>query len=240
MQDAISTLPDGAPPPPVYVPKQPDKILERIRLRGGGIMILKRWNDHLAIDANGRSLMSSHEHKSEDELGRRVAEKLKGVAEPKVMIGGLGLGYTVRAALDNLPAKAKVVVAELVPEVVRWSRGEVGELAGRPLEDPRVEVIVEDVGQLIRHGRDYDAILLDVDNGPDALVHPANSNLYKRAGLGRARMALRDGGFLAIWSTFPSRTFTHWLQTSGFEVSLTRAERSEGAPRYWIWWAKKK
>ena len=219
---------------------KPDEILERVSLPKGGTMVLKRWNNHIAIDVNGRSLMSSHEHASEDELGRLLAKKLAGIAAPKVLIGGLGLGYTLRAALDALPADAKVIVSELIPEVVRWQRGELGDLAGRPLDDPRVEVIVEDVGELIKFGRDYDAILLDVDNGPDALVSPKNSQLYKRAGLGRARAALKKGGILAIWSAFPSRTFTIWVKSVGFDVSLTRADATEArGPRYWIWWAKR-
>jgi spermidine synthase len=218
-----------------------DEILERIQIRGGGTMLLKRADNHITIDVNGRMLMSSYEHASEDALGKALANKLVGVEKPRVLIGGLGLGYTLRAALDALPKNAEVVVAELVPEVVAWQKGPYGTLAHRPVNDPRVEVIVEDVGQLIQHRQNgYDAILLDVDNGPDALVTPTNQRLYTRAGLGRARAALRPNGLLAVWSAFASRTFTHWLVESNFSVKLERPEPATlGGPRYYVWWARK-
>lgn len=204
-------------------------------------MALTRWDEHIAISVGGRSLMSSHEHGSEDELGRVVAERIAGLAAPRVLIGGLGLGYTLRAALDALPAKARVVVAELVPAVVRWNRGEHGALAGRPLADPRVRVIVGDVGKVIARRAKYDAILLDVDNGPDALTHEDNARLYKRAGLARAHAALAHGGTLAVWSAFPSRTFTTWLREVGFEVEQRRATpTTPGGPRYYIWLATRR
>lgn len=215
---------------------KPDEVLERVILPDGKEMVLMRWDDHIAISVGGRPLMSSHEHESEDELGRLVAGRIAGVPEPRVLIGGLGLGYTLRAALDVLPASAKVVVAELVPAVVRWNRGEHGILAGRPLKDKRVHVMVEDVGKVIAKRTKYDAILLDVDNGPDALTHDANAKLYKRAGLVRARAALRANGLLAVWSAFPSRTFTMWLREVGFHVEQLRATPSmPGGPRYYIW-----
>ena len=215
-----------------------ETLIERVALPDGKEMVLSRWDEHIAIAVDRRPLMSSHEHGSEDELGRLVGARAQGVARPRVLIGGLGLGYTLRAALDVLPAAAKVVVAELVPAVVRWNRQEHGGLAGRPLDDPRVTVFVGDVAKkLVPTGR-YDAILLDVDNGPDALSHAGNANLYKRAGLTRARAALRPGGLLAVWSAFPSRTFTLWLKTVGFEVELVRATpTTPGGPRYYIWLA---
>jgi spermidine synthase len=217
-----------------------DEILERVTLPDGKEMVLTRWDTHIAIEVGGRSLMSSHDHGSEDALGRAVGERLQGIAEPHVLIGGLGLGFTLRAALDVLPPGARVVVAELVPEVVRWNREAHGALAGRPLDDPRVEVIVEDVAQVIKRSPGYDAILLDVDNGPDALTHEGNAGLYKRAGLTRARAALKKGGLLAVWSTFSSKTFTKWLEEVGFEVKLTRAPSTlPGGPRYYIWLAQR-
>ena len=213
-----------------------DEVLERVILPDGKEMILSRWDSHIAISVGGRSLMSSHEHGSEDELGRLVAQRLAPIKAPRVLIGGLGLGYTLRAALDQLPAAARVVVAELVPAVVRWNRHEHGALAGRPLDDPRVRVIVDDVGRVIARRTRYDAILLDVDNGPDALTHDDNARLYKRAGLTRARTALRAGGLLAVWSAFPSRTFTTWLAEVGFTVEKLRATpTTPGGPRYYIW-----
>jgi spermidine synthase len=215
-------------------------VLERVTLPDGNEMVLMRWDKHIAIEVGGRSLMSSHDHGSEDELGRVVGDRLSGIAKPRVLIGGLGLGFTLRAALDVLPKAARVVVAELLPDVVRWNRGEYGALAGRPLDDPRVRVIVGDVAKVIERGPTYDAILLDVDNGPDALTHRSNAGLYKRAGLARARAALRKHGLLAVWSSFPSRTFTTWLGAVGFDVELKRSRSTlPGGPRYYIWLARR-
>lgn len=217
-----------------------DEVLERVVLPDGKEMVLSRWDKHIAISVGGRPLMSSHEHGSEDELGRLVAERLAGVAKPRVLIGGLGLGFTLRAALDVLPKAARVVVAELVPAVVRWNKGAHGKLARRPLRDKRVRVMVKDVAALIAKRATYDAILLDVDNGPDALTHDANAKLYRRAGLVRARAALRENGVLAVWSAFPSRTFTQWLREVGFAVEQLRATpTTPGGPRYYIWVARK-
>jgi spermidine synthase len=217
-----------------------DQVLARVTLPDGKEMVLKRWDEHLAIWIDKRSLMSSHDHGSEDHLGRLVAEAVIGVAKPRILIGGLGLGFTLRAALDVLPKSARVVVAELIPEVVAWNRGEHGALAKRPLDDKRVKVVVDDVGEVIKRTADYDAILLDVDNGPDALVHPGNAGLYKRAGLMRARKALRDGGVLAVWSAFGSKTFTMWMKEVGFDVTLERSASAEPkGPRYYIWIGRK-
>ncbi len=215
-----------------------DVVLERVKLPDGKEMVLTRWESHIAITVGGRPLMSTHEHGSEDELGRVVAERLAGVRAPVMLIGGLGLGYTLRAALDALPKDAKVVVAELVPAVVKWNRGEHGAYSKHPLRDRRVELIVDDVGKVIAKRRKYDAILLDVDNGPDALAHDANAKLYKRAGLVRTKAKLKAGGVLAVWSAFPSKTFTRWLEDVGFAVEQLRATpTTPGGPRYYIWLA---
>ncbi len=215
----------------------PDDILERVTLPDGGEMVLIRWEEHVAIRVNGRPLMSSHEHGSEDALGELVGRRLDGVEDPVVLIGGLGLAFTLRAALDCLPDTARVVVCELIPAVVRWNQGEHGAYAGRPLDDPRVELLVEDVGAVIaRDEVTYDAIVLDVDNGPDALTHSGNSKLYKRAGLKRARAALRPGGVLTVWSAFPSATFARWLEEAVGPVELERPPpTTPGGPRYYIW-----
>lgn len=215
-----------------------DVVLERVKLPDGKEMVLTRWESHVAISVGGRPLMSTHEHGSEDELGRVVAERLAGVRAPRMLIGGLGLGYTLRAALDVLPQDARVVVAELVPAVVRWNKAEHGAYSGHPLRDRRVKLVVEDVGKVIAKRTKYDAILLDVDNGPDALSHDANAKLYKRAGLLRTKASLRPGGVLAVWSAFPSKTFTRWLSDVGFGVEQLRATpTTPGGPRYYIWLA---
>ncbi len=217
-----------------------DEVLARVLLPDGKEMTLVRWDGNIGIEVGGRSLMTSHDHGSEDELGAVVGDAVKGIAKPRVLIGGLGLGFTLRAALDALPRAARVEVAELVPEVVAWNRGAQGVLAKRPLRDKRVVVLVEDVADVIKRGSDYDAILLDVDNGPDALVHKGNAGLYKRSGLVRAKQALRPGGVLAVWSAFGSRTFTLWLKEVGFAVTLQRTQpTTPGGPRYYIWLASR-
>ncbi|MCX5746315.1 MAG: spermidine synthase [Proteobacteria bacterium] len=219
-----------------------DEVLERVALPDGKEMQLTRWEfegaEYVSIKVDRRILMSSHEHGSEDALGELIAERLADLPAPRLLIGGLGLGYTLRAALDGLPAAATIVVAELVPALVAWNRGAYGDLAGRPLDDPRVELVVDDVANVIPRGG-FDGIVLDVDNGPDALTYEANARLYKRAGLARARAALNPGGLLAVWSAFPSKTFSKWMETVG-EVELKRAPpTTPGGPRYYIWLAQR-
>jgi spermidine synthase len=204
-------------------------------------MILVPRGKDVAIRVGERTLMSSDVHDSEDELGRIVAAAVVNVAKPRILVGGLGLGFTLRATLDGLPAAARVDVAELMPEVVGWNKGEHGDHARRPLEDRRVRLYVEDVAAVIARAKGtYDAISLDVDNGPNAISHPSNEQLYKRAGLDRTRKALRPGGVLAVWSSFPSRLFTRSLETVG-DVELIRTKPSVvGGPRYYIWLATRR
>ncbi len=204
-------------------------------------MVLVRRDEHVAIRIGQRTLMSSDVHDSEDELGRIVAATVSAVAKPRILIGGLGLGFTLRTTLDGLPPGARVDVAELVPEVVRWNKAEHGDYAGRPLEDRRVKLHVEDVAAVIARAKCvYDAISLDVDNGPSAISQPSNRNLYTRAGLTRMRRALRPGGVLAVWSSFPSRLFTRSLEVVG-NVELVRTTPTfPGGPRYYIWLATKR
>ncbi|MDX2092436.1 MAG: hypothetical protein SFX73_31525 [Kofleriaceae bacterium] len=218
-----------------------DKVIERVELPDGKELRLVRWQRHVAIEVGSRTLMSTHEHASEDALGRIVGEGVVGITVPRVLIGGLGLGFTLRAALDVLPKKAKVVVAELLPEVVRWSHDKYGKFARRPLDDPRVKLVVGDVAKVMQDNKGrFDAVLLDVDNGPDALMRAGNARLYTRAGLLRARRSLRPSGLLAVWSSFPSRTFTTWLRETGFTVEVVRPPPSTpGAPRAYIWLARK-
>jgi spermidine synthase len=206
----------------------------------GSEMVLEREGTEVCIRVGPRTLMSSDAHDSEDELGRLIAEALTDVATPHVLIGGLGLGFTLRAALDGLPADARVDVAELVPDVVRWNREDCGEYAGRPLDDERVTLFVEDVAAVIaRSENTYDAIALDVDNGPSAITHPRNEQLYKRSGLARAHAALRPGGVLAVWSSFPSDTFTKALEDLGGTVELVETTVGLGSPQHYIWLARK-
>lgn len=164
--------------------------------------------------------MSSAAHGSEEAMATVGLERLRGGA-PRVLIGGLGLGYTVRAALDLLPAGASVVVAEISSAVVLWNRGPLAPLAGAPLEDGRVEVLTEDVGRVARQAAGgasprFDAILLDVDNGPVALSRSGNQQLYGSAGLSTFRDALVPGGTLVVWSAGPDARFLARLRAHGF------------------------
>ena len=195
-------------------------VVERVATPGGE-MTLSRRGDQFSIRVGGVELMNSHNHTSEDELGRRACALVGSARTPRILIGGLGLGFTLRAVLDGAAA-ATVDVVEIVPEVVRWNRTVTGALAGQPLDDPRVTVIEDDVAHVIaRAHATYDAIVLDVDNGPDELFE-SNAKLYKRAGLAAARRALRPGGGLAVWSSFESATFTTWLREVGFAVEVVR------------------
>jgi len=215
-------------------------ILDRAALPGGE-MLLVRAGKHVVIRVGNRPLMSSDVHDSEDAFGRIVAESVTAVAKPRILIGGLGLGFTLRATLDLVPPTARITVAELVPEVVRWNRGAQGRYAGRVLDDPRVRVVVSDVAAVIARKKSaYDAISLDVDNGPRALTHPDNERLYRRAGLVRIRRALRPGGVLAVWSSFPSRAFTKALASVGTVELVRTTPTFPGGPSYYIWLARKR
>jgi spermidine synthase len=221
-------------------PGASDGILDRAPLPRGELLLV-RAGKHVVIRVGDRPLMSSDVHDSEDAFGRIVATSIAGIAKPRVLIGGLGLGFTTRAALDLLPSSSRVTVAELVPEVVRWNRGAQGRYAGRVLDDPRVRVVVDDVAAAIGRAKaTYDSISLDVDNGPRALTHPDNERLYRRAGLIRIRRALRPGGVLAVWSSFPSRAFTTALAVVGTVELVRTPPASPGGPSYYIWLARKR
>jgi spermidine synthase len=209
----------------------PTVVLERVQVPGGELVLSKR-GDELSIRVRGVELMSSRNHDSEDELGRRAAA-LCGDGK-RVLVGGLGLGFTLRAVLDN--CRAAIDVVELVPAVVRWNRTHAAHLANHPLDDPRVTVIEDDVAAVIASAKaSYDAIVLDVDNGPDELFD-SNRQLYRRNGLAAARRALVPGGGLAVWSSFESSTFETWLREVGFSVETVRI-KARGA-RHVIWLAR--
>jgi spermidine synthase len=182
-------------------------------------------------------LMSSRTHSSEDALGTLSCQRLQQRQEARVLIGGLGMGFTLAAALSCLAEDASITVAELVPGVVDWNQQYFGECAGRPLSDPRVAVRADDVRDLIDSATDqFDSIVLDVDNGPEALTHPHNDYLYSLSGLQRAHQALRKGGMLAVWSVTASVRFTKRLSSAGFSVQekQVRAHKGKGA-RHLIW-----
>jgi len=207
----------------------------------GGMLRLFGRDDEFAIRIAGGQgdLMNSRTHGSEDALGQLACEPLRDRASARVLVGGLGMGFTLSAALACLPADAEVVVAELVPGVVRWNRDLLGACAGNPLGDPRVRVETADVGRLIRGASgEFDAVVLDVDNGPEGLTHPGNDGLYNLEGLSAAYNALRVDGALAVWSVSPAKAFVSRLRSVGFSVAehRVRAHRGKGA-RHVIWLA---
>jgi spermidine synthase len=200
----------------------PWETLGRARAPAGLELVLLRRGDEYVIRLRGNDLMSSRQHGSEERLAELACRGLGPSA--RVLIGGLGMGYTLRSALDVLPPAAVVHVAEVVPAVGDWNRGPLGPLAGRPLDDPRVTVEIADIGALLRRATvRHDAILLDVDNGPAALTRRGNQVLYSRPGLETARRALRWEGVLAVWSAARDDVFHERLARAGFEVEVVAA-----------------
>ena len=216
----------------------PWKLLDTARIPGGGELRLMQRGTEFSIKLGQNELMNSRLSGSEEALATLTCERLQGCKQPRLLIGGLGMGFTLRAALSKLDANTRVVVAELVPEVVAWARGPMAEVFGDSLNDPRVSIREKDVGLLIRAERSaFDAILLDVDNGPEGLSREANDALYNTSGLATAHGALRPGGVLAVWSSGPDPRFTQRLTRAGFDVDeiKTRASRKGGGARHVIW-----
>ena len=208
----------------------------------GSAITLHRRGDELEIRANGRELMNSRLHGSEDALAELACHKMRPRQEPTILIGGLGMGYTLAAALTHANDHTRVVVAELIPQVVDWNQQYLGHLAGQPLDNPRVQVRTEDVAGAIREGqKTYDAILLDTDNGPEAMTTDDNDWLYSRTGLKEAYSALVPGGVLAVWSATPEPLFTRRLRKTGFvvEEARVRAHRKKRGARHTIWLAQR-
>jgi spermidine synthase len=208
----------------------------------GGELRLYRRGDEFSIKLSGRGeLMNSRVHGSEDALAEQTCARLADGIEPRLLIGGLGMGFTLAAALRHIGEQGRVEVAELVPAVVAWNRGPLGEPAGHPLWDPRVTVSTGDVARVLMAGQPvYDAILLDVDNGPEGLTRKENDWLYGMDGLNAAYTSLRPRGVLAVWSAGPDQDFLQRLRKVGFEVDevRVRARGSKGA-RHIIWFARR-
>jgi spermidine synthase len=198
---------------------------------------LMRRGGEFSIRLGPDELMNSRRGGSEAALATLACERIKARGRAEILIGGLGMGFTLRAALAVLGAEARIVVAELVPAVVAWARGAMADVFGDSLADPRVRIRHADVGLLIRRERSaFDAILLDVDNGPAGLTRSANDGLYDAAGLSAAHAALRPAGVLAVWSSGPDADFTRRLGKTGFGVEEVAA-RATGArgTRHVIW-----
>ncbi len=206
---------------------------------GGPPLRLVRHGRDFIIMLDRNELMSSRMSGSEVALGTMTLARLRTDA-PHVLIGGYGMGFTLRAVLAAVSADARVTVAELVPGVIEWARGPMAELADGCMDDPRVALEIADVGAVIAAGKGaYDAILLDVDNGPDGLTRDANDGLYTARGLERARAALRPGGVLAVWSAGADAAFTKRLKLAGFAVDevKVRARENGKGPTHTIWFA---
>jgi spermidine synthase len=200
-------------------------------------MSLTRQGSEYVILASGKPLMSSRMHGSEEALATFGCRKARTRDAPCVLVGGLGMGFTLRATLDLLPHDATVVVAELVAAVVEWNRGPLGSLADHPLKDSRVQIQVGDVAAMVRASRQrFDAMLLDVDNGPAAFTVSHNKGLYDDAGLAAARVALMPDGVLAVWSAWEDRRFEQRLRHAGFTVKVerVRGRLKKGGPRHTI------
>jgi spermidine synthase len=221
---------------------KPLELLGETRTPDGSLLALARRDREYLILADGKPLMSSRMHGSEEALATFACARARALDEPCVLVGGLGMGFTLRATLDLLPPAATVVVSELVPAVVEWNRGPLGPLAGDPLKDPRVRVEVQDVGHtLAANASRFDAVLLDVDNGPAAFTSSGNVALYDNRGVATARAALKDGGVLAVWSAWEDRKFEQRLRYAGFEVDVqhVRARLKKGGPRHTIFLANR-
>jgi spermidine synthase len=205
----------------------------RLFRRGGDFMIVLERNE----------LMNSRMSGSEEALATMTCNRLAGHKAPHILIGGYGMGFTLRAAQRVLGKDARLTVAELVPEIIDWARGPMAELTAGCLDDPRVTVVEGDVVKLIASGiGDYDAILLDVDNGPDGLTRAGNNRLYSARGLDAARAALKPGGVLAVWSAASDAVFARRLRDADFSVEevAVRARSNGKGPRHVIWFATKR
>ena len=212
--------------------------LDRAALPDGNVLRLMRRDREFSIKLGVVELMTSRLFGSEEALATLTAERLMGHRNPHILIGGLGMGFTLRAALGAFGPAARIVVAELVPAVVSWARGPMAELFGTCLDDVRVEIALADVAAWIRAPKTpYDAILLDVDNGPEAMTQSANDGLYSTRGLRAARAALRPGGVLAVWSQGPDVAFAQRFAKAGFcvEEKRVRARGARGGSRHVIW-----
>ena len=219
---------------------KPRELIGTAKVPGGAELRLIRHDGDYVIMLNANELMNSRLGGSEEALAAMTCERLRKRTDPHLLIGGYGMGFTLRAALAGLGPAARVTVAELVPEIIDWARGPMAALTAGCLDDPRVHLVAGDVAAEIGAApRRYDAILLDVDNGPSGLVRAANDRLYSRQGLAAAKSALGPGGTLAIWSAAPDAGFSRRLKGAGFDVDevSVRARSNGKGPRHVIWFA---
>jgi spermidine synthase len=218
------------------------QLLATAQVPGGEELRLFRRDRDFMIVLDRNELMNSRMSGSEEQLATLACARLKNRTNPRLLIGGYGMGFTLRAALEVLPKGASVVVAELVPEIIAWARGPMAELTAGGLDDARVTVVEGDVAAVISSARGtYDAILLDVDNGPDGLTRTGNDGLYSASGLAAAKAALVRGGIFAVWSAGDDPAFTRRLNANGFAANPTRVRaRSNGkGAQHTIWMAER-
>ncbi|HXE06079.1 MAG TPA: hypothetical protein VN579_08845 [Bryobacteraceae bacterium] len=214
--------------------------LDTAQVPGGGTLRLMQRGTEFSIRLDSNELMNSRLTATEQALATIACDKIRTRAKQKILIGGLGMGFTLRAALVVLGADSQIIVAELVPAVIAWARGPMAPLFGNSLSDPRVRIREADVSEMIRAARsEYDAILLDVDNGPEGITREANDRLYDLDGLTSARRALRSGGVLAVWSSTSNPKFTARLKMTGFDVveNPLRAKGPQGGAKHFVWTA---
>ena len=221
----------------------PRELIGEAEVPGGPPLRLFRRGSDFMIVLERNELMSTRMHGSEVALGTMACDRLAGRKAPHLLIGGYGMGYTLRAVLGQLGPGAHVTVVELVPGIIDWARGPMAAVTAGCLDDPRVTVTVGDVGASMAHSTaQYDAILLDVDNGPDGLTRAANDGLYSPQGLANAKQALHPGGILAVWSAAPDTAFGRQLERGGFSVETVKVrarETGKGATHI-IWFATKR
>ena len=221
----------------------PRELIDIADVPGGEPLRLFRRGADFMIVLDRNELMNSRMSGSEAALATMTVDRLGGRPAPHLLIGGYGMGFTLRAALGALGREARVTVAELVPEIIDWARGPMAALTAGCLDDPRVRALLQDVARVIGAGKgSYDAILLDVDNGPDGLTRAGNDGLYSHAGLAAAKAALKPGGILAIWSAAPDNAFARRLGAGGFKVEevAVRARANGKGPRHVIWFATRR
>ncbi len=221
----------------------PRELIGEAEVPGGPPLRLFRRGSDFMIVLERNELMSTRMHGSEVALGTMACDRLAGHKAPHLLIGGYGMGYTLRAVLGQLGPGAHVTLVELVPGIIDWARGPMAAVTAGCLDDPRVTLTMGDVGASMAHSNpQYDAILLDVDNGPDGLTRAANDGLYSPQGLANAKQALRPGGILAVWSAAPDTAFGRQLERGGFSVETVKVrarETGKGATHI-IWFATKR
>lgn len=221
---------------------KPRELLATAQIPDGDELRLYKRDTDFIIALGANELMSSRSSGSEEALALMTCERLQNTDAPHLLIGGYGMGFTLRAALAQLGPQARLTVVELVPEIIEWARGPMAALTVGCLDDPRVDLIMRDVSRAIgaAERRRYDAILLDVDNGPDGLTRAGNDHIYSLLGLQEAKAALKPGGVLAIWSAAPDERFARRLKHAGFQVDevKVRAGRGGKGARHLIWFAR--